>query len=86
MLLLECSFLFPEDRDRAREYAHIHLDDILARVERFENEAVVLTHFSQRYSPEEIREALRAIPQLAEEGFASILVLGSTQAATVRIG
>jgi ribonuclease Z len=63
VLLLECSFLFPEDLDRAREYAHIHLDDILARAGRFENEAVVLTHFSQRYSPGEIRQALRAIPE-----------------------
>jgi ribonuclease Z len=62
VLLLECSFLLPEDRERAREYAHIHLDDILARAGRFENEAVVLTHFSQRYTPAEIREALRAIP------------------------
>ena len=62
-LLLECSFLLPEDRDRAREYAHIHLDDVLARADRFENEALVLTHFSQRYGPEEIRRALRAIPQ-----------------------
>jgi len=62
VLLLECSFLLPEDRERAREYAHIHLDDILARADRFENEAVVLTHFSQRYSPDEIRQALRAIP------------------------
>ncbi len=63
VLLLECSFLLPEDRDRAREYAHIHLDDILARADRFENEAVVLTHFSQRYGPDEIRAALRAIPE-----------------------
>jgi ribonuclease Z len=63
VLLLECSFLFPEDKDRAREYAHIHLDDILARAGQFENEAVVLTHFSQRYSPDEIRAALRAIPE-----------------------
>lgn len=63
VLLLECSFLLPEDRDRAREYAHIHLDDILARVEKFENEAVVLTHFSQRYSPDEIRKALSVIPE-----------------------
>jgi ribonuclease Z len=63
VLLLECSFILPEDRDRAREYAHIHLDDILARADLFENEAVVLTHFSQRYSSEQIREALRAIPQ-----------------------
>jgi ribonuclease Z len=63
VLLLECSFLLPDDRERAREYAHIHLDDILARADRFENEAVVLTHFSQRYGPAEIRQALRAIPE-----------------------
>jgi ribonuclease Z len=62
VLLLECSFVADEDRDRAKEYAHIHLDDILARADRFENEAVVLTHFSQRYDPDQIREALRAIP------------------------
>jgi ribonuclease Z len=67
VVLLECSFLKPEDKDRAREYAHIHLDDILERAHLFENEAVVLTHFSQRYRPEEIREALSAIPSpLAE--------------------
>jgi ribonuclease Z len=63
VLLLECSFLVPEDVARAREYAHIHLDDILARAGRFENEALVLTHFSQRYRPEEIRQALAAIPE-----------------------
>jgi ribonuclease Z len=63
VLLLECSFVLSEDVARAREYAHIHLDDILARVDRFENEAIVLTHFSQRYRPEEIREALRRIPE-----------------------
>ena len=62
-LLLECSFLWPEDRDRAREYAHIHLDDLVSRADLFENEVVVLTHFSQRYRPGEIREALRAIPE-----------------------
>ena len=63
VLLLECSFLLPEDRERAREYAHIHIDDLVARAAIFRNEAVVLTHFSQRYRPEEIREALRALPE-----------------------
>jgi ribonuclease Z len=63
VLLLECSFLLPEDLPRAREYAHIHLEDILERADRFENEAIVLTHFSQRYRAEEIREALRRIPE-----------------------
>ena len=62
VLLIECSFVAPEDRDRAREYAHIHLDDIAGRASLFENEAIVLTRFSLRYRPEEILEALDALP------------------------
>jgi ribonuclease Z len=63
VLLIECSFVAPEDRDRAREYAHMHLDDIAERAALFENEAIVLTHFSLRYRPEEIFEALDGLPQ-----------------------
>ncbi len=63
VLLLECSFVAPEDRDRAREYAHIHIDDIAGRARLFENEAIVLTHFSLRYRPEEILEALDGLPE-----------------------
>jgi ribonuclease Z len=63
VLLIECSFLLPEDRDRARVYEHLHLDDFLERAGAFQNEVIVLTHFSQRYRPEEIREALRALPE-----------------------
>jgi ribonuclease Z len=62
VLLIECSFVAPEDRDRAREYAHIHLDDIAERASLFENEAIVLTHFSLRYEPEEILKALGTLP------------------------
>ncbi len=62
VLLVECSFVLPEDRDRARAYEHLHLDDFIERASLFENEAIVLTHFSQRYRVEEIREALRALP------------------------
>lgn len=63
VLLLECSFLRAEDRDRATVYEHIHLDDVVSRAGLFRNEAVVLTHFSARYRPAEIREALKAIPE-----------------------
>lgn len=63
VLLIECSFLLPEDRDRARVYEHLHLDDFLERAAAFQNEVIVLTHFSQRYRPEEIREALRTLPE-----------------------
>jgi ribonuclease Z len=62
VLLIECSFLLSEDRDRARTYQHLHLEDFLERADLFRNEAIVLTHFSQRYRPAEIREALRSLP------------------------
>jgi ribonuclease Z len=62
VLLIECSFLGEDDRERARKYDHIHLDDIVERASLFENEAIVLTHFSLRYRPEEIFEALERLP------------------------
>lgn len=62
VLLVECSFVFPEDVERARVYAHLHLEDFIENAERFQNEAIVLTHFSQRYRPEEIRSALARLP------------------------
>jgi ribonuclease Z len=62
VLLIECSFVLADDRDRARKYAHIHLDDIIERASLFENEAIVLTHFSMRYRPAEIFEALDRLP------------------------
>jgi len=62
VLLVECSFLGEDDRDRARRYDHIHLDDIVERASLFQNEAIVLTHFSMRYRPDEIFAALRTLP------------------------
>jgi ribonuclease Z len=62
VLLIECSFVGDDDRERARKYAHIHLDDIVDRASLFQNEAIVLTHFSLRYRPPEIRKALDALP------------------------
>ena len=50
--------MLPEDRERARVYAHLHLEDFVERASEFRNEAIVLTHFSQRYRVEEIRQAL----------------------------
>jgi ribonuclease Z len=60
VLLLECSFLAPEDRERAHRYEHLHVDDIADRADDFDNEAIVLTHFSMRYTAEEIRSFLEA--------------------------
>ncbi|HUP60597.1 MAG TPA: MBL fold metallo-hydrolase [Thermoanaerobaculia bacterium] len=59
VLLIECSFIAEGHQDRAAKYRHIHLDDLVDFAGRFENELVILTHFSRRYSREEIRDAVR---------------------------
>lgn len=59
VLMIECSFPAEGHQDRAAKYRHIHVDDIADFADRFENRLIVLTHFSRRYSREEIRDAAR---------------------------
>lgn len=59
VLMIECSFVGEGHQDRAAMYRHIHFDDIAEFAARFENEVVILTHFSRRYSRQEIRDAVR---------------------------
>ena len=63
VLLIECSFLLPEDRERAHAYGHLHLQDFIDRADLFKNERIVLTHFSLRYRPQQIRDALETLPE-----------------------
>lgn len=59
VLILECSFL-DERKSLASSRAggHIHLDELLERADAFENEAIVLMHFSQIYQPAEVYRTL----------------------------
>jgi ribonuclease Z len=59
VLMIECSFLGEGHQDRAAKYRHIHIDDIADFADRYENQLIVLTHFSRRYSREEIRDMVR---------------------------
>ena len=38
----------------ARAKGHVHLDEVIARADLFQNERIVFTHFSQRYSPADV--------------------------------
>lgn len=61
VLILECTFV---DDSRtvldAQSRAHLHLDELAARADRFQNEALVLMHFSQAYSPAQVHAEVRA--------------------------
>ncbi len=57
VLMLECTFLGEEHRDKGERFKHLHLGDIAARREDFRNEALVLHHLSRRFRASELREA-----------------------------
>ena len=59
VLMIECSFVVHGHQARAERYRHIHFDDIAEFAEKFQNDVIVLTHFSRRYSREEIHAELR---------------------------
>jgi ribonuclease Z len=59
VLVLECTFLDErKSLEASRAGCHIHLDEILERADKFQNESLVLMHFSQLYKPDEVREIL----------------------------
>ncbi len=61
LLILECTFV--DERvsvASCRERGHVHLEEIAERAELFENEAILLTHFSARYTAKDIVAALDA--------------------------
>ena len=64
VLVMECTFL--DDRkslEAARAGCHIHLDEVIERADRFENEHVVLMHCSQLYRTDEVAGILdRRVP------------------------
>ncbi|MBP8845012.1 MAG: MBL fold metallo-hydrolase, partial [Thermoanaerobaculia bacterium] len=66
VLMLECTFLDPSHRERAGRFGHLHLADLAAVEERFENEAVILYHLSRRHRPADLRRQVDALlPRLA---------------------
>ena len=68
VLMIECSFLADGHQERAARYRHIHFDDIAEVAERFQNELVILTHFSRRHGRAEIRDAIaRRCPAVLRE-------------------
>ncbi|CAL5222304.1 g4646 [Coccomyxa viridis] len=64
LLIIEATFLEDDiSPEHAKSYGHMHISEIAERADSFKNEAILLIHFSQRYSAEAIVEHLhRALP------------------------
>ena len=69
ILITEMTFFRPEHRkEKIHKFGHTHLDDIIERADRFQNELIILAHFSTRYHERQIRNAVerRLPPSLAD--------------------
>jgi ribonuclease Z len=64
VLIIETTFLDErKSLEAARAGCHIHLDEIIERADTFENDHIVMMHFSQIYKPDEIPALLdRRVP------------------------
>lgn len=69
ILITEMSFILPKHRkDKIHKFGHMHLDDFLDRADRFQNEAIIVGHFSTRYHPDQVRHYLdRKLPEGLKE-------------------
>ena len=67
VLLVECTFLDPDQREMARRFGHMHLDDLVAQQHELRNEAIVLVHLSRRHAPSELRRRVEErLPAIAD--------------------
>ncbi len=61
VLLLECTFIEPDHRDRAAAGAHMHVSDLQRVLPLLRNECILLTHLSRRTGLGDARAALREV-------------------------
>lgn len=60
VLITELTFVAPSHKkDKIHKFGHMHLDDLLARRDRFKNELVIASHFSTRYHTKQIIDCIQ---------------------------
>ncbi len=66
VVILELTFVAPRHRkEKIHKFGHMHLDDLIERRDRFQNELIVASHFSTRYHDRQIRRHVeRMLPDM----------------------
>ncbi|QDT31529.1 MBL fold metallo-hydrolase [Thalassoglobus polymorphus] len=69
ILITELTFFRPEHRkEKIHKFGHTHLDDLVDRADRFQNELIILGHLSTRYHPDQLRRAVdQRLPESLKE-------------------
>jgi ribonuclease Z len=56
ILILEMTFVAPNERASViHKFGHTHLEDLIHRADRFQNEVIIASHFSTRLHPDQIQ-------------------------------
>lgn len=65
ILITELTFFRPEHRkEKIHKFGHTHLDDLIERAEKFQNEKIIVAHFSTRYHENQLTKAVnRKLPE-----------------------
>ncbi|MCA9197821.1 MAG: metal-dependent hydrolase [Planctomycetales bacterium] len=68
VLLTEVTFLAARHRSaKIHKMGHIHLDDIVARQDKFQNQLIIAAHVSSRYSSKQAEKILqKALPNMLD--------------------
>jgi ribonuclease Z len=55
ILILEMTFVAPNERAAViHKFGHTHLEDLILRADKFQNEVIIASHFSTRLHPDQI--------------------------------
>ena len=68
VLITELTFVAPDHRpEKIRKLGHIHLDHLVERRKRFNNELIIAGHLSTRYHPNQVaRIVKKALPDMLD--------------------
>jgi ribonuclease Z len=68
ILITEMTFVAPGHRkEKIHKFGHMHLDDFIARRDRFKNELIIAGHLSTRYNDGQVRRTVeKALPDMLD--------------------
>lgn len=69
ILIMEMTFVAPDHRkEKIHKQGHIHLDDVVGRRDRFQNQKIIASHFSTRYTSRQVVEHVKArLPDMLDD-------------------
>lgn len=69
ILITELTFFRPEHKkEKIHKFGHTHLDDLIERADKFQNELIIAMHFSTRYQTNQIERAvMKRLPARLKE-------------------